>query len=565
MTPIVLHHPPAVVAPALPAVACAGELVSRIDVHRFAPSWREVAERAIDPSDSVVVPATDRFRTGPILAYVQLTAGAPCTERDRRESERLLRLQPFIASASVKAFPDGPGRVRIRVDVVGEFPWVVGGRVSPTQIDVVRVGTLDYRGRGLSAVALFERGGAYRPGVGVSLTQYGVLGRPAVAALQLERRPLGGLTVASLSQLFLMDVQRYAALAEFTQEISYAGLLRPVGDAGAVRLRRSAYDVGWVRRLGRFRPERPLGLVGLMFLGADVRTDDAVLIVSDSGLVATGDSVLAGRYRDYGVSRVAVLGGLRALRFERVERYDALRAAQDVASGVQLNVLLAPSLFRAQRTRDLLVAGDLYVGMGHASSFASLSMRAEASPALRSSGPWDGVVASSRLSWHIITSDRRTRVLSLSAASMHRLVFPAQLSLRDEDGGLIGFPGSRSAGGQRAVIRLEERVLTPWFPRRADVAIAAFADAGRLWAGDAPYGADSPVRSSAGFSLLGAFPSGGKRVYRLDIGFPLNPEPGGSGIALRFSVADRTAVVWAEPRDVARARSGTGRASLMRW
>jgi hypothetical protein len=308
-----------------------------------------------------------------------------------------------------------------------------------------------------------------------------------------------------------------------------------------------------------------VGLAGLMFLGADVRTDDQVRIVSDSGLLSTGDSVLVGRYQDYGVSRVAFLGGLRALRFARVERFDALRAAQDVGSGVQLNLLVAPSLFQARRTRDMLVAGDLYVGMGHARSFASLSMRAEARPALRAAGPWEGVVASSRLSWHLLPSSTRTRVISLSAASMHRLVFPAQLSLRDEDGGLIGFPGSRAAGGQRAVIRLEERMLVPWFPRRADAAIGVFADAGRLWAGDAPYGADSPVRSSAGVSVLGAFPSGGKRVYRVDFGFPLNPEPGGSGIALRFSVADRTAVGWAEPRDVANARSGTGRASLVRW
>ena len=75
-------------------------------------------------------------------------------------------------------------------------------------------------------------------------------------------------------------------------------------------------------------------------------------------------------------------------------------------------------------------------------------------------------------------------------------------------------------------------MLTPWFPRRADFAIAGFVDAGR---------------------------------YRVDIGVPLTPEPGGGGLALRFSVADRTAVAWAEPQDLARARSGMGRASLMRW
>ena len=80
-----------------------------------------------------------------------------------------------------------------------------------------------------------------------------------------------------------------------------------------------------------------------------------------------------------------------------------------------------------------------------------------------------------------------------------------------------------------------------------------------------PYGAPTPVRSSAGLSLLGSFPSGGKRVYRVDFGVPINGEPGASGLALRFSVADRTGVSWQEPRDVSHARAGTGRASLMRW
>jgi hypothetical protein len=73
------------------------------------------------------------------------------------------------------------------------------------------------------------------------------------------------------------------------------------------------------------------------------------------------------------------------------------------------------------------------------------------------------------------------------------------------------------------------------------------------------------VRSSLGVSLMGAFPKGGKRVYRLDLGFPLNPESGAAGMALRFTVADRTALTWAEPREVERMRTGTDRSSLMRW
>ena len=35
-----------------------------------------------------------------------------------------------IAPTEVTAYQDGAGRVRIRVDIVNELPWVVGGRVG---------------------------------------------------------------------------------------------------------------------------------------------------------------------------------------------------------------------------------------------------------------------------------------------------------------------------------------------------------------------------------------------------------------------------------------------------
>lgn len=565
MFALAVQDPPAEVRPALPRAGCAGETVTRIDIVRHAPSPRSAAERAVAATTDAVGIELERTDSEVLLAYVRLRAGAPCVERDRRDSERMLRQQPFVASAAVTAIPDGEGRVRIRVDVVNELPWVLGGRLGGGGIAAVRAGTLDFGARGLTLVGSMERGGARRTGFGVSAAQYGFLGRPAIASAQLERRPVGGLLSLSLSQPFLSDGQRYAFHANLSRETEFARLVRPVGEAGAAETRRAAFHVGLVKRVGTYRRDRLVGLAGVMFLGSDIRSSDEVVVLSDSGLFRTADSLLVGRYPDYGVSRLAFLGGLRALRFRTVERFDALRAAQDVGTGVQFNLLVAPSLWRGSDSREMLLAGDLYAGFGGARSFAAVSMRAEARPAPRSGGRWDGVVASQRLSWHHLASERRTRIVSLSSASMHRLAFPAQLTLRDPDGGLIGFPGSRAAGGQRVVLRLEERLLVDWFARRADMALAVFGDAGRLWAGDAPYGADTPVRTSLGVSLVGAFPKGGKRVYRVDLGFPLNPEPGAAGAALRFTVSDRTAMIWAEPRDVERMRTGTGRSSLMRW
>lgn len=545
------------------AVACAGEEISVIEIRSYRPSVTNAAERAAAAASEAVGLAGEPSRHSLIRAYVRLKAGKPCAELERRESERLLRAQRFIASAAVVAVPEPDGRVRILVAVVEELPWVVGGRLKGASIRSASLGTQNYAGRGLTIIGEVERGGAYRTGVSTVFAQYGVFGRPAVATLELDRRPLGGLLHVGLTEPFQTDGQRRAGHGDFRQETMYGTLVRPGEDDAAARIRRTSFDVGWVQRIGTYRAGRLIGLGGAMFMGTDVRSADESVIVSDSGIVPLADGELAGRFPDYGVGRLMAMGGVRALRFLTVRGYDALRAEQDVGVGLQASVLAGPSLWHSG-PRDVLMIGDLYAGSGRPESFFAARTRVESRRGSGTDG-WQGTVASMRLSWHRQPSESRTRVLSVSAGSVHRLPFPSQLTLRDADGGLAAFPGSRAAGGQRVVFRAEERWLLAWRPRRSDLAIAAFTDAGRLWAGDVPYGISSPVRASVGFGLLASGVSGGKRLVRLDVAFPVNPEPGQSGIAFRFSSADRTGMLWLEPRDLARARAGSGPTTLMRW
>jgi hypothetical protein len=78
-----------------------------------------------------------------------------------------------------------------------------------------------------------------------------------------------------------------------------------------------------------------------------------------------------------------------------------------------------------------------------------------------------------------------------------------------------------------------------------------------VWAGDAPYGRTA-TRSTLGLGILAAYPTGSKRLYRVDVGFPLTRSGDGAGkLEVRFSTEDRTLVFWREPDDVTRARTGT--------
>lgn len=543
---------------------CDGLTVSRVDIYTYRPSERTAGERAAAATTDAVGLDHRRTRQYVIRAYLRLEPGDRCTEQRRRESERMLRAQRFVASAAVTAIPEGDGRVRIRVDVVDEVPWVSAARFRGLAPAALQVGTQNLGGRGVTLIVGAERGYGYRPGSKVLVGQSGALGRPALADAEWHLRPLGGLMRLGYSEPFLTDGQRGAISLSALQDTDYPTLVRLGEEDAAVRTRRTAYHAAVIGRVGSGAAGRTVGLGGLMVMGTDVRSSENVVIRSDSGLVPTGDTVLVGRYPNFADGRVALLVGVRRLTFKTVRRFETLRAEQDVASGYELDFLVGPSFDRSRNTRNVLYATQLYLGRAGATSFASLRLRAEGRQTAAREG-WEGVVTSGRLSWHRLTSPTRTRIFTGSVASVRSMAFPMQLTFRDYEGGLIGFPESREGGGHRAVLRVEERALVPWFSRRAGIAVGLFADAGQIWAGDVPYGVTSPVRASVGFSLMGSYPVNSKRMYRLDVGFPLNAARGEAGIAFRLTSGDRTGIFWSEPSDVERARAGTGPVSLMRW
>ena len=79
-------------------------------------------------------------------------------------------------------------------------------------------------------------------------------------------------------------------------------------------------------------------------------------------------------------------------------------------------------------------------------------------------------------------------------------------------------------------------------------------NAARLWAGDAPFGVDTPLLPCAGLSLLGALPRGSQRLLRIDVGAPLRSGIARSGWEVRLTFKDETRTVRLEPGDIAGAR-----------
>lgn len=149
-----------------PAVSpCDGMVVTAINTTPRDPSFVAVPRRLRGLARGVGLIHTTS-KEGVILTFLHLEVGHICTERRRAESERILRLQPFLAAATVRAVSDSAGGVRIEVETIDEIPTVFGMRVRGKLPSALRFGNGNVGGQGLHLAASVERGFAYRTGVG---------------------------------------------------------------------------------------------------------------------------------------------------------------------------------------------------------------------------------------------------------------------------------------------------------------------------------------------------------------------------------------------------------------
>jgi len=116
------------------------------------------------------------------------------------------------------------------------------------------------------------------------------------------------------------------------------------------------------------------------------------------------------------------------------------------------------------------------------------------------------------------------------------------------------------------VSRLEDRWYVGQLRDQADVGMAVFGDAGRVWKGDAPlgYGVTTPMKFSAGLGILVAVPPGSKVTYRLDIARALSPDLR-SRWEFRVSYVNAARFIYREPRDVRSGRELVTPSSVFTW
>jgi hypothetical protein len=213
---------------------------------------------------------------------------------------------------------------------------------------------------------------------------------------------------------------------------------------------------------------------------------------------------------------------------------------------------------------DVFLSGATYAGIVRRKVWLANVAEVEGRRDNVSAG-WNSIVGSTRTALYLGEGPGTVLILSDELSGGFKSRLPLQLTFADRIGGLQGYRASGVAGERRNVARAEVRVSRRSVIRSADVGVGVFGEAGTLVAGDAPYGWTGS-RYSAGLSLLAAYPSRSKRMYRVDLAIPVTRGgEGGGKIELRFGSEDRTTRFWEEPQDVTRARTGEVPSNLFAW
>jgi len=549
--PSLLVVPLLVVPPRALAAQCDGKTVSAIAIVPHDPSFIQVP-RPLRPLARGVGLVHTTTKPGVVRRFLLLHVGGPCSATQLAESERILRLQPFIAEATVRAVPDSVGGVRIEVETVDEIPTVFSLRLRNSLPAALVFGNGNVGGWGLYVATRVEKGFHYRTGAGVQVVDYQAFDRPYTLGFVAYRAPLGSTLALALGHAFFTDLQRTAWHVGYSNVNAYASFVRP--DTGVVSLgvvRRFA-DIGSVLRIGF---GRRIGFIGGLLTYERVVPAAQAVVITDSGLVADTSRPIGGPFARYENERLNAVVGVRTLSFLEVRGFDALAAVQDVATGIQFGAVLGQG-------SDTFLSGDLYAGFGAKRSFAALRIEAEArhDPG---ANRWDSMVASGRLAWYVKPSDAHVIIASDEFSGGWRVRVPFQLALGGAPAGVRGYQNSRVVGAVRSVGRLEERWSLGHVTRHVGLGLASFADAGAVWAGDAPFGVTSGVKAGVGAGLLIAVPPQSKRLWRLDFAVPVSPDA-----HARWQILVRTVGVggfWSEPRDVARARAGAAPSLIFTW
>ena len=480
-----------------------------------------------------------------------------------RESERNLRNLAYIAEARVRSEQLADGSHHVSVTTLDGWALTVGLVVevesgfqitgfSATAKNLIGTGTMAGYFRNTFRERQRIGGLARQPnlfGTHIDATFHGGNTRTDNYYSESLFRPFTGeVGVNAFRQVAHQRDDYFAYSVEpslgFTQALvryeaeEYEGTFeRRFGDQVGLRF---LGGLGVSREVVRF----PFGAEGVQV----VRDNDFSEPVQAPGEVATE---ISPQTRDHAVNRVNFTIGVRDLQFGTRLGLDALRATQDIQLGTDLTITVAPGIplgddnvsdvLTLLKASTGLTAGALYL-------LTNLDFQARHVSADDGGGPlgWRDIVWELSSTGYWTFSENSALLGRIQYTSGSRTDRPFQLTLGGREA-VRSYNEDAFPGAHRFLVNLERRIPFPGVNIPfADLGLAGFADAGKMWAGDVPYGADSKWEAGVGVGLRIGLPAGGQNVLRLDLGFPLTGQREEKGVVFRlytelFGLLDRRA------------------------
>jgi hypothetical protein len=490
------------------------------------------------------------------------------------ETERVLRGYPFLSRVDVFPVPLPDGTYHVIVATRDEWSTRVDVRLDTrdgVRLEGLRLREDNLLGTGQS-VGLFWHEREVTRDYGVTYHTPQLVGTRWDLSAALGRTRAGTAVLEEVAYPFVGEVSRWGGRQSFLREDQYFDyvLPRPREQEEEARphvlvpVREQAFDVALVRRLGR---RGNTALVGAALTYQQL-TYPGVTQVSPAGdfdeRYPAPDSVaeLVRRQRQelHNIRAFALLGQ-RNVWWVRRYGLDSMRGQEDVRLGAEAILGVGRSMPTLEADDDLYGLMTLYAAFEAGDGLVIARARGDARRDLAAAAgatEWKDVFVESEVLGYLQPSRLRRHTLVFRAAGTGgwHTRRPYQLTLGGENG-LRGHHREQFPGGRRLVLSLEDRVFVGWpLPSVLDVGATAFAEAGRMWAGDGPFGADSGWQASAGVGLRGSFPAGSRTIYRLDFAWPLARGAGAGDFRVTVSVGEFRGLHSREPdRQLVRSRS----------
>jgi Omp85 superfamily domain len=201
---------------------------------------------------------------------------------------------------------------------------------------------------------------------------------------------------------------------------------------------------------------------------------------------------------------------------------DQIERTEDVLLGFHAGARLGYAAEALGSDRDALMFSAYAQDGWDLNPRSSLFLTGTASGRIENDGLRNAVL-SAEARYYLTTSERTKFFATINGAVTEALDSDRQLLLGGEEG-LRGYPLRYQAGTSRALLTLEERYYTGWYPFRLfHVASAAFFDMGRTWGTDVTGATSDGLLKNVGVGLrLGSSRSAFGNVIHIDLAFPLD-------------------------------------------